>query len=93
MLSEPQIGRVINHLPRLMNTQVLAALCVVLDTTPGELLVIPGRRSALPQLDDTVDRNSHTHQPAAIFTQAVASDLTAIPAVRPRAKAFPRPKY
>ena len=84
MLSEPQVGRVINHLPRLMNTKILAALCAVLDTTPGELLVIPGKRSAPPQLDDTVDRSPHAHQSATVLTRAVTSDLTAIPAVRPR---------
>lgn len=91
--SEPQLGRIVKGLPRSMDMQVLSALCAVLDVTPGDLLIIPGRcspgRQNLPAAN--VLPSTSVSAPGLSGTDPV--DLTAIPTERPRATAFPRPKY
>ena len=44
--SEPQLGRIVNGSLRSIDMQVLAALCAVLEATPGDLLIIPGKRAS-----------------------------------------------
>lgn len=90
--SEPQLGRILRALPRSMDMHVLAALCAVLDATPGDLLIIPGKR-ALTTHNSTVAKAfpaSSALAPTPSASEPV--DPTTVPADRPRATVFPRPR-
>lgn len=47
VISEAQLGRVINRVPASISTRLLEALCDVLACAPGDLLIIPGRASCV----------------------------------------------
>ena len=59
-ISEVQLGRVCKMLPKHLDTRLLAALCVVLDVSVGELLV----RSGDPVYAQPASRPSNQAAPA-----------------------------
>lgn len=92
VISEPQLGRIVKALPRSLNLTLLAGLCAALDVTPGELLIVPGRR--LPNTPGTLPPRLPASAPAPEPPlPSVVMDPANVPAERPRASAFPRPKY
>ncbi|WP_448482007.1 helix-turn-helix domain-containing protein [Pseudoxanthomonas mexicana] len=92
VISEPQLGRIVKALPRTLNLTLLAGLCTVLDVTPGELLIVPGRRvsNAPGPMPPRLPASAAAPEPP---LPSVVLDPANVPAERPRASAFPRPKY
>ena len=92
VISEPQLGRIVKALPRSLNLTLLAGLCAVLDVTPGDLLIVPGRRlpNALGTRPPRLPASAAAPEPP---LPAVVVDPANVPAERPRASVFPRPKY
>lgn len=89
--SEPQLGRIVNGSLRSIDMQVLAALCAVLEATPGDLLIIPGKRAS--GRSNTINASSRPAQPAfAPPSTTERVDPAPIPTERPRATVFPSPK-
>lgn len=88
-LSEPQLGRIVKTLPCTLNTRLLAALCAVLDASPGDLLLIPGRAAPTTSLAPV----------SVVGAEPVPSATPSLPPApmtasgRPRATVIPRPKY
>jgi DNA-binding Xre family transcriptional regulator len=95
ILSEPQLGRVVKKLPKQLNTQLLTGLCAALHVSPGELLVIPGFRSASTAKDR--DPGYSSTSPADVDApkpgNSVPKVLPRSASGRPQATALPRPKY
>lgn len=92
-ISEPQLGRIANALPKMLSTPLLAALCAALDTTPGELLIIPGKRPTGARLSTSIPVAASAAAAAQSASITRSEDPTANPTERPRATVFPRPKY
>lgn len=75
-ISEAQLGRVRKSLPRLLDTELLAALCDALNVGPGDLLVrksAPARTPPLPP--PAVDETALPEKPARIPARLEAMEF------------------
>lgn len=83
-ISEAQLGRIVKGQTKAIDLKLLAGLCEALDVTPGDILVIPGKRP-LSTFNSMVNPAS-TPRPEPL-------ELPPRPPGRPRATTIPRPQY
>lgn len=92
-LSEAQLGRIVKSLPRHLSTDLLAALCGVLQVAPGELLTIPGFRTTPAATPAASPPHSSAEGESTPPIDTTPKMLPRSSSGRPQATALPRPKY